>query len=492
MNLVEQLEYLFNPRSVAVVGASNTFGKWGFDMINSALATTQERKVYPVNKNASEVRGLRTYQCVRDIPDRVDFAVITVPYQQVPGIMNDCVDKEIKAALITSGGLSETGEEGAKVEAEIVSIARRGGLRFIGPNSMGHFNTSSDFSTTPWIPQVKKGSVGLISQSGNCGVYILRCGFELGIGFSKFVSSGNEADLCLEDYLEYLAQDEETKVIIAYIEGLRGGRRFFQLAKEITPKKPIIVMKAGRTAGGTKAARSHTAALSGSEAIHEAMFRQAGVIRVDEVDELLDVAGALLRQPLPKGKRVGILTAGGGFGVLATDACERLGLQVAPLSPATIERLNTILPSRWSHANPVDTVAAYLDTFPCLWPLMDDENVDAILLSGGVGTAAAVPKLDGVPLSTMEEIKQILKAREDEELRNWDLAIERMDRDQKPIVVLTMATSAFKDLETFNKLRENGILIYPTPERAAKVLAYLAQAGEYLGISRGGQAEPTC
>ena len=401
--------------------------------------------------------------------------------------MQDCADKGVKTALIASAGLSESGEDGAKLEAEIVRIARSGGIRFMGPNSMGHFNNAAHLSTTPWLPEHKKGPVAILSQSGNSGVYSVFLGAEMGIGFSKFISSGNEADLHAEDYLEYLAQDEDTKVIIAYIEGLREGKRFLELAKEITQTKPIVVLKAGRTSAGRNAAKSHTAALSGSEEIHDAAFKQAGVIRVDEVHELIDVAGALLRQPLPKGRRVGILTAGGGFGVLATDACESKGIEIPPLTDTTIQKLNSILPPRWSHGNPVDTVAAYLTTFPCLWALMEDENVDAVLLSGVVGTGAVVPNLDGLSPEMIEQINQLMQLRDIEDQRNWDIAIERMDKYQKPIIILTMATDALKTNPVFIKLRENGLLVYTTPERAARALAHLVEYSEYLRSSRNGQ-----
>ena len=488
MSLVDQLEYMFNPKSVAVIGASNTFGKWGFDMTNAVMATTADRDVYPVNKKAPEICGLKAYESVKDVPDIVDFAVITVPPEQVPTVMNECVNKGVKAAIVTSGGLGETSADGARIEAEVVRIAKEGGLRFIGPNSMGHFNRSTDFYTCSWVPAVQKGNIGFISQSGNCGVHVTRCAADIGLGFSMFISSGNEADLHFEDYLEYLGQDDNTKVIIAYLEGLREGSRFVKLAKEITKKKPIVILKAGGTPAGTNAARSHTAALAGSDEVYNAMFRQCGVIRVNEMDELIDVAGALLHQPLPKSKRVGILSSGGGLGVLATDACARQGLELVPLSEATMQKLNDILPSRWSHGNPIDTVAAFITTFPCLWALLDDENVDAILMSGGASPSAIMPRLEGVSSSTKEEIAQALSARESEELSNWELTFEHMDRLQKPIILLQPVTENFRNSQTFKMLQEKGFLFYPNPERAAKALAHLMEYSEHVGVCRDGQS----
>ena len=242
MKTTEQLEHLFNPRSVAVVGASNTFGKWGFDMINCVLEKAGERRVYPINDSVTEVMGLKSYGSVADVPEPVDFAVIVVPFRQVSSVMRDCVKKGVKAVVVITGGLSEASEEGAAIEKEIVNIARGGGIRFVGPNCLGHFSTASGFFTILNMGDVKRGPIGLVSQSGTLGGSMIEFGLSRDVGFSKFVASGNEADLHLEDYLEYLAQDEETRVITLYIEGLREGRRFFKLAKEITRRKPIVAM----------------------------------------------------------------------------------------------------------------------------------------------------------------------------------------------------------------------------------------------------------
>ncbi|GAG22113.1 unnamed protein product, partial [marine sediment metagenome] len=253
------------------------------------------------------------------------------PTDSVPAAVQECVDKGVKAAIIVTAGFRETGEEGSQLESEVLRIARKGGIRIVGPNCMGHFNTAEDlFSAGP--RGIRRGPLALISQSGNFGEYILERGNEKGAAFSKYVSSGNEADLTVEDYLEFFAEDEETKVICAYIEGIKDGRRFFDLARHITKEKPFVVMKVGRTAEAARAVLSHTGSLAGSDAVHDAIFRQCGVIRVEEVDELLDIALALIRQPLPRGKKVGILTAGGGFGAVATDACRRYGLEVPALS----------------------------------------------------------------------------------------------------------------------------------------------------------------
>jgi len=357
---------------------------------------------------------------------------------------------------------------------------------------MGHFNTTNNFSTLRMGIPISSGGIGVISQSGGFAMHILMSGIAMGAGFSKFVSVGNEADLHFEDFLEYLAQDDETKVITGYIEGLRKGRDFIRLAAETTKKKPIVVVKVGRTKAGAKAAKSHTSAIAGSDLTYDAVFRQTGVIRVDEVEEIFDVASALLRQPLPKGNRVGILTGGGGFGCVTSDACGRLGLDVAPLSPRTIERLNAILPARWPHANPVDTVAAGWVTYPCLWPLIEDENLDALLVIGGIGWMRMMPRSDtsNMPSSLTRQAQQVLssqqesfEAREKEELENLDRLVEYMDKYQKPVIIFGPTPDGMGNSPVFKKLNENGIPMYATPERAAKVLAHLVEYSRYLNHS---------
>ncbi len=482
---MNHMEALFNPETVAVVGASDALDKWGAGVFTRLLEAPTLERLYPVNNRVSEVQGVKAYPTVRDLPEAVDFVAIVIPYPDVPSVVRDCVAKGVKAALIITAGLGETGAEGARLEQEIVSIAREGGLRLIGPNCMGHFNTANNFSTLRMGIPISRGGVGVLSQSGGFAGHILECGNEMGAGFSKMVSLGNEADLHFEDFLEYLAQDDETKVITGYIEGLKDGQRFFRLARDITKRKPMVVVKVGRTEAGTRAARGHTGHLAGSDIINDAMFKQAGVIRADTVEELFDVAVALLRLPLPKGNRVGILTGGGGFGCVTSDACERMGLDVAPLSPHTIERLNAILPARWPHANPVDTVAAgYPTTYPCLWPLMEDDNLDAVLPVGGIGgmTRMVSGLTSNIP-SVREQAEQVLKAREKEELEGLDKLFEYMDKYQKPVIVYGRVNEAMRDSPVYNKLTENGVPMYPTPERAAKVLAHLVEYSRYLNHS---------
>jgi acyl-CoA synthetase (NDP forming) len=329
-----------------------------------------------------------------------------------------------------------------------------------------------------WAEKIPAGPVGVISQSGNYGELIMRTGMASGIGFSKFISTGNEADLHLEDYLDYLAQDQDTRIITAYIEGLKEGRRFFQLAKGITARKPMIVIKAGGTKESARAARSHTGALVGSDAVYTAAFRQAGVIRVHDNDELCDVLIALLTQPLPRNNRIGILTIGGGLGVVAAEACEQEGLKIAPLSPLTIEKLNTYLPSRWSHGNPVDTAgmiaAQRKNLFASLFTLMEDENVDAILLLIPMvfnsERLSAFLGLKGKETNTFQEIQK----------ENLIMVRERAKECGKPLFVVPL----LRDEEAFSFLSREGIPAYHSPRRAARVLRHLAWYSHYLDSAK--------
>ena len=474
--LKEQLDNLFNPRAVAVIGASNFFGKWGYNVLNRVLSHKQGREIYAVNNKEPEVMGMKAYSSVVEVPGPVDFAVITVPFQYVPAAMEDCVRKGVKSAVIISGGLAEAGEEGARIQQEAVKIAQRGGVRFIGPNCLGFCNPYANFCTVPFMPPIETGHVALISQSGNLGQAILDYGLQMGVGFSKFISSGNEGDLRFEDYLEYLAQDEKTEVILGYVEGLREGKRFLALAREITKRKPIVIMKVGRTDVGSRAARSHSSALAGSDATLDSAFKQCGVIRVEKLHEMVDVAVALLGQSLPRGRRVGVLSMSGGMAVIAADALRKEGLELPPLSAATMEKLESMMSRRWSGGNPVDPAGDFV-SYQALWPMIEDENFDAILVIGGVamtsGYATWAPPL--MKKATQEVGMQM----EEPELDNIKTTIDLMAKHRKP-VLFTVGAARF---ETQGRvpltLKQSHLNLYPDPEESAKILAHLVRYSEY-------------
>jgi acyl-CoA synthetase (NDP forming) len=370
------------------------------------------------------------------------------------------------------------------VEEGLIEIARRGSMRVVGPNCLGIADAHTGFSTLGFVPPIVKGQVALISQSGNSGQSVLNYGFQMGLGFSKFISSGNEADLHFEDYLEYLADDDRTRVILGYIEGLREGRRFQELARRITRRKPIVIMKAGRTDIGSIAARSHSAALAGSDAVFDAALKQCGVIRVAEPAELVDVAVGLLGQPLPAGKKVGLLSMGGGMAVTAADALRSEGLELPPLSPATMDRLNSILSNRWSRGNPVDPAGDFV-SYHCLWPMIEDESLDAVVVVGGVGMAGAFS--NWAPPSMKDNVDRMETFMDDAEIENLERTFELMDRYRKPVIFTMGVAGAVARGKTLARLTQTHRNLFSTPEAGVRVLARLVEYGEYL---RGSGAAP--
>jgi acyl-CoA synthetase (NDP forming) len=482
VTLKEQLDYLFRPRSIAVIGASNQFGKWGFIILARLLASNGRRQLYAINRKETEVLGLKAYANVNDVPGTVDLAVITVPFQGIAEVMQDCVRKGVKVAIIITSGLAEIGGQGADLEREVVEIARSGGVRLVGPNCLGHVDTYSNVRTVAFLPGMKRGSVALISQSGNSSQSVTQYGGSMGMGFSKFVSTGNEADLHFEDYIEYLADDDHTKVILGYVEGFREGRRFFELAREITKRKPIVILKGGRSDAGGRAARSHTAALAGSDRVTDAALKQCGVIRVDELTELVDVAVPLLGQPLPRGRRVGILAMGGGMAVMTADAVRREGLEVPELSSATIDKLEEVMSVRWSRGNPVDP-GGDLVSYQALWPMLEDENIDSIIMIGGVGMISSFPNWIRIPSEMRRELREARHSFEANEYENVLKTIDLMHEHKKPVLFVTQVARAAMTGDVNKKLKESHLSFYSIPDRAVKTLRRLVEYSEYLGVA---------
>ncbi len=316
-NLVEQLDHIFRPESIAIIGASNSPGKWGNWMISQALRSDYRGRIYPINPKEKKILGLKAYADIRDVPDEVEMAVFTVPAAALPTAMKSCVKKGVKGGIIISADFAETGEQGRLLEQETVRIAREGGLRFAGPNGNGIWTSAVRLSLSPnnnWIG----GHLAFVTQSGTFGNLAGHLAMARGYGLSKIVSMGNQADLTLPDYIEYLAQDDDTKVIGIYIEGFKEGRRFIDVAREVVKSKPILIVKGGSTEYGARATLSHTASIAGSDDVFDAMCRQAGIIRVPEVEHIIIMAEALYSQPLPPGNRATVVGTG-GEGVTTAD-----------------------------------------------------------------------------------------------------------------------------------------------------------------------------
>jgi acyl-CoA synthetase (NDP forming) len=477
----ESWRYLFSPAAIAVIGASNTPGSWGNNAMKG-LMNVPGRRIYPVNPNSPEVVGKKAYPGVVDIPDTIDLAVIVVAEKLVPNVMRQCVTKGVKSAIIITSGFGEMGEEGRRLEKEVADIARQGGIHFIGPNSMGHADTRTQLSTYGEYGEITQGNVALLSQSGSTCLKIVRVLVEAGIGLSKYISTGNEADIIMEDYLEYLANDDNTKVITAYIEGLRDGRRFFELAKKITPRKPIVVVKVGGTEESARAVMSHTGALAGADRVYDAAFRQSGVIRVEDDDELIDVVYALLNSPLPRGNRAGILSIGGGQGALAAEGCEKEGLVIGKLEPATITKLDGLLPARWPRRNPVDmagpSAAEISVVASLLLTMMEDKNLDFIfVLAPMIMDKAFLFGRMGLGAEAVKTFRQ-------NEEKNVLLIGDKVQAYEKPVALMWQWRGT-GDPELTQLFHKGKFIICANTRRAVKVLRYLVWYRQYLDSVTG-------
>ena len=361
-DIVAQLDPIFKPRSIAVIGASKQTGKWGNMVLKGMLSSKYRGSIYPVNPKETEIQGFKTYADVTDIPESVDLAVFTIPAVHMPSAVKSCIKKGIRAGIVISADFAETGANGEALQEETVSIARKGGFRFVGPNCNGIWTSAVGGLSVSPMPRPRPGSLAFISQSGMFGGTAIRASWTQGFGLSKFISIGNQADLTVADYLLYLAEDDDTEVIALYVEGFKDARRFLEVASEVSRKKPILLLKGGSSPVGARAARSHTASIAGEDRIVDAVCKQAGIIRVDQIEHLMIMAEALIKQPLPKGDRVAVV-GNGGQGVTCADNLAMCGLNVPEFLEGDKMALKEILPP---HAptpnNPVDFAAGGFET----------------------------------------------------------------------------------------------------------------------------------
>lgn len=356
---IASLEALLKPRAIAVIGASRRNLTIGNRLFRNLLQHEFTGVVYPVNPNAKVVAAVQTYPSVLDIPGDVDLAIMITPADTVPRLMEECGQKGVRGVIVISAGFAESSPEGKAKQDGILEIARRYGMRMVGPNCMGIVNTDPEFNMNATFSPVfpPTGGIAMGTQSGALGQTILEYARNLNIGLSTFVSIGNRADVSSNDLLQYWGKDPSTKVILLYLESFGNPKRFVRIARSITLIKPVVVVKSGRTSAGFRAATSHTGALATGEVASEALFAQTGMIRVDTMEELFDVANLLYHQPIPQGKRVAILTNGGGPGIMTADACAGRGLELHTLSDETVSKLKSFLPSRASLTNPIDMTA---------------------------------------------------------------------------------------------------------------------------------------
>lgn len=361
------LEKLFNPKSIAVIGASRNTESVGYGILKSltrgcVLSSEYCRsfagKIYPVNPKADYILGAKCYNSIGDIEDYIDLAVIAVPAKIVPSVLRECGKKNVPFAIIISAGFAEIGEEGEKLQEQILKIAEESRIRIIGPNCLGIIRPSNNLNASfaPTMPP--EGPVGFISQSGALADSIIDWAVEERYGLSALISYGNRADLDVHDFIEFMAEDEKTKAIAIYLEGLKDGRKFMEVCRRVSKKKPIIVLKGGKTESGSKAISSHTGSLAGSYNIYKAAFKQSGVVIAETVEELFDLAKALAYQPPCKKNSIAIVTNGGGCGVLCADHCEEFGVHLAELKKSTIKKLDNTgkMHPAYSRRNPLDII----------------------------------------------------------------------------------------------------------------------------------------
>lgn len=392
------LDNFFNPESIAIVGASRTPGKVGHDIVENIIQYGYERAVYPINPQASTICGQESYPSLLDIPGNVDLAVIVVPSQSVLEVIDQCGEKNIDSAVIITAGFKESGTAGARLERELIDRAKKNGVRFIGPNCLGIIDTNLKLNASFAAGMPLRGGIGFFSQSGAICLAVLDRALPDGIGFSKFISLGNKSDISDTDIMLALAEDDNTRVILGYIEGIDNGREFMEVAARVSKKKPVIILKSGVTGSGAKAASSHTGSLAGREAAFDAAFKQTGIIRAYTINDLFNYALAFANQPVPEGPHVAIITNSGGPGILAADACDKSDLQLVPLRKDLVDELRTFLPSVASFYNPIDILGdSGSDRYEkTLLTVLKDKKIDGIII---ILTPTAVVDVDATAMA---------------------------------------------------------------------------------------------
>jgi len=442
------LDVFFHPKNVAMIGATENPGSVGRTLLWNLISSPFGGTVFPVNPKRSSVLGIRAYPNVAALPEEVDLAVICTPARTIPGLVRECVDAGVEAAIVISAGFKELGPEGAALEQQVVEEARKGEMRIIGPNCLGVMCPISGLNATFARGMARPGSVGFISQSGALCTAVLDWSFRENVGFSAFVSVGSMSDVGWGDLIDYLGDDPRTRSILIYMETIGDARSFLSAAREVALNKPIIVIKPGRTEAAAKAAASHTGSLTGSDEVLDAAFRRSGILRVSSIAELFYMAEVLAKQPRPSGPRMTIVCNAGGPGVLATDALVMSGAQVAELAPETMDALNQILPAAWSHGNPIDILG---DAEPARFAkavdiAAKDPNSDALLV-------ILTPQDMTDPTKTAEQLIPYAKI------------------PGKPVLASWMGGKEVGAGEAV--LNQAGIPTFPYPDTAARMFYYM-------------------
>jgi acetate---CoA ligase (ADP-forming) len=453
---MSDLNFLFNPAQVAVIGASRSPQKIGNAILENILKSGYQGAIYPVNPKENEISGLKSYCSVKDIGKPVELAVISVPSARVTQVAEECGEAGVKGLIVITAGFKEVGLDGLKEERRLVEICRRYGMRMVGPNCVGVMDTHTPVNASFAKGFPDEGNISFISQSGAMLVSILDWSFDMGMGFSRFISLGNKADLNEIDFIESCSADPLTKVILCYVEDVTDGKRFVEVCSEASKRKPIIIMKAGTSTAGAQAASSHTGALAGSNRAYDAAFKQSGVLRVESMNELFDLARAFSTQPLPLNSRVAIVTNAGGPAIVTTDAVEKHGLKMSRFSKETIDKLRANLPVEANLYNPVDIIGdAMNDRYHfALQTVLEDKNVDSALV-------LLCPAALTEPEKTAETI------------------VELSNRyKEKPVMAVYMGGRTLA--EGKNYLVRNSVPTFTFPEPSVRSLEGMVRYAEYL------------
>ena len=483
-SLLERFRPLFHPRGVVVAGASAHPGKFGFVALHNLLRFGFDGEVFAVNRDGAEILGVPAYRDVREIPKgRADLVFVCTPAQANPELLRGCAERGVRAAFVASGGYAEAGPQGQALERELVALADELGMLVAGPNGQGVISTARSMCAQIVAPYPPPGRISIASQSGNLVSAFLNYSVETGIGVSKAISCGNSAQTTLADYLAYFAEDPETDVVITYLEGVPDGESFVAALRRLTARKPLVLVKGGAAAAGQRAARSHTGSLATDDRVFDGVCRQLGALRAPTVEDAFEWAATLATQPLPRGRRVVVFTTAGGWGVLAADACAEAGLELAPLPDAIRERIDALVPARWSRNNPIDLAGGETrDTIPEILDLVcAHPDVDAVVHLGIGIQAASAQVLKTGPFYPEHGLERIVAFHERQDRRYAQAAREASERHGKP--VLTATELVHTDRHYGNPgprgVREEGRLCHASAHRAVRALRVLVDYAEF-------------
>ncbi|MDJ0848703.1 MAG: acetate--CoA ligase family protein [Myxococcota bacterium] len=484
--VLERFRPLFHPRGVVVAGASTHPGKFGFVTLHNLLRFGYDGEVFPVNREGSDILGRPSFREVSEVPEgAADLVFVCTPNQVNVELLQACAKKGVKAAFVASAGYGEAGEEGLALQRELVATADGLGMVLTGPNGQGVISTPRSMCAQIVAPYPPPGSISVVSQSGNLVSSFLNYAVESGVGVSKAISCGNSAQTQLADYLEYFGADPETSVALAYLEGVGDGRRFVDVVRRLTARKPLVLVKGGVAAEGQRAAASHTGSLASDDRVFDGLARQLGVLRAPTIEEAFEWAATLATQPLPKGRRVVVFTTVGGWGVLAADACAAAGLELVPLPEDVREAIDGMVPARWSRNNPIDLAGGETrDTIPEVLDLVcAHPDVDAVVQLGIGIQAASAQVLQSGPFYPEHGLERIVSFHQRQDRRYAAAAREVSERHGKP--VLTASELVHTDRAYGNPgpqgVKEEGRLCYPSAHRAIRALRALVDYAEYRG-----------